>query len=179
MPERVQNHVSSTRALDGIQEDTWNDYSAQWTYHPDHGLNVTIWVTDPTDLPLESVPPITMDPPVTLVAPSTASPPQTSAAVTPSTTIGPTTTQFSGIPTTTEPPTQTGWELIQSDPQLSDYTAAIETRPDLVELINGTEVVTVLRRPTQRLPRFRTGTPSSPTRRLWTASCGHTPSPAP
>jgi uncharacterized surface protein with fasciclin (FAS1) repeats len=33
--------------------------------------------------------------------------------------------------------------VIQADPQLSAYEAAIDTRPELVELINGTEVVTV------------------------------------
>jgi uncharacterized surface protein with fasciclin (FAS1) repeats len=45
------------------------------------------------------------------------------------------------------PPTQTDWELIQSDPQLSpqlsDYSAAVATSPELVDLINGENVVTV------------------------------------
>ena len=40
-------------------------------------------------------------------------------------------------------PTQTDWELIQEDPQLSDYTAGFADRPELVELVNGTDVVTV------------------------------------
>ncbi len=33
--------------------------------------------------------------------------------------------------------------MIQEDPQLSDYVSAIETQPELVELINGDDVVTV------------------------------------
>ena len=41
------------------------------------------------------------------------------------------------------PPTQTDWELIQRDPQLSDYTSAVATDPQLVELINGDNVITV------------------------------------
>jgi uncharacterized surface protein with fasciclin (FAS1) repeats len=41
------------------------------------------------------------------------------------------------------PPTQTDWELIQSDPQLSDYASAVATDPQLVELINGVDPVTV------------------------------------
>ena len=41
------------------------------------------------------------------------------------------------------PPTQTDWELIQTDPQLSDYTAGFAERPELVELVDGSNVVTV------------------------------------
>lgn len=41
-PEYVINHIDSTRALDGQQTDTWDDYEARWTYHPDAGLNFTI-----------------------------------------------------------------------------------------------------------------------------------------
>ena len=43
VPERVQSHIGTTRALDGTQEDSWEDYSARWTYHPDSGMNITIW----------------------------------------------------------------------------------------------------------------------------------------
>ena len=43
---------------------------------------------------------------------------------------------------TTLPPTQTEWELIQVDPEVSDYAAAIATRPELVELINSDDLVT-------------------------------------
>jgi uncharacterized surface protein with fasciclin (FAS1) repeats len=44
---------------------------------------------------------------------------------------------------TTVPPTQTNWELIQSDPQLSDYASAVATDPVLVDLINGNDLITV------------------------------------
>lgn len=43
VPERVRSHIGSTRALDGMQEDSWDDYNARWTYHPDAGITVTIW----------------------------------------------------------------------------------------------------------------------------------------
>jgi uncharacterized surface protein with fasciclin (FAS1) repeats len=41
------------------------------------------------------------------------------------------------------PPTQTDWELIQSDPRLTAYSTAVATSPELVDLINGENVVTV------------------------------------
>lgn len=46
VPERVRTHIGQTRALDGLQTDSWSDYSAQWTYHPDDGMTITIWVDD-------------------------------------------------------------------------------------------------------------------------------------
>jgi len=42
MPSSVESHVTSTRALDGMQTDTWGEFSARWTYHPDDGLQITI-----------------------------------------------------------------------------------------------------------------------------------------
>lgn len=44
-PQRVQSRIASTRALDGVQEDSWDDYTAHWTYHPDDGVNITIYET--------------------------------------------------------------------------------------------------------------------------------------
>ncbi|MBX6751589.1 MAG: hypothetical protein IRY85_18345 [Micromonosporaceae bacterium] len=41
-PEYVLRHMQSTRALDGRQSDTWGNFDASWTYHPDHGLDVLI-----------------------------------------------------------------------------------------------------------------------------------------
>lgn len=41
-PEYVLRHMQSTRALDGRQSDTWGDFEASWTYHPDDGLDVLI-----------------------------------------------------------------------------------------------------------------------------------------
>jgi hypothetical protein len=43
VPERVLDHIGTTRALDGQQEDSWDNYQARWTYHPDDGVNLTIW----------------------------------------------------------------------------------------------------------------------------------------
>lgn len=45
-PSAVSDHIDQTRALDGMQEDTWSHYKARWTYHPDNGLNMTIMDTD-------------------------------------------------------------------------------------------------------------------------------------
>jgi len=42
VPDAVRQHVSTTRALDGQQTDSWTGYSARWTYHPDDGLQMTI-----------------------------------------------------------------------------------------------------------------------------------------
>ena len=33
-PPQVQEHIDTTRALDGTQEDSWGDYQARWTYPP-------------------------------------------------------------------------------------------------------------------------------------------------
>lgn len=45
-PKSVVNHMDSTRALDGMQEDSWSHYKARWTYHPDSGMNLTVVDTD-------------------------------------------------------------------------------------------------------------------------------------
>lgn len=45
VPDRVISQLSSTRALDGMQFAEWGDLAAQWTYHPDAGMNLTIWST--------------------------------------------------------------------------------------------------------------------------------------
>jgi len=42
VPAAVRDHVSTTRALDGQQTDSWPGYTARWTYHPDDGLQMTI-----------------------------------------------------------------------------------------------------------------------------------------
>lgn len=42
VPMSVASHMSSTRALDGTQTDSWDGYEASWTYHPDDGLNLTV-----------------------------------------------------------------------------------------------------------------------------------------
>lgn len=42
MPADVAAHIGQTRALDGMQTDTWDGIAARWTYHPDKGLNITL-----------------------------------------------------------------------------------------------------------------------------------------
>jgi hypothetical protein len=42
MPEHVLNRMGQTRALDGMQDAEWGDYTASWTYHPDSGLDVIL-----------------------------------------------------------------------------------------------------------------------------------------
>lgn len=36
------NLITTTRALDGRQTGSWNDFEATWSYHPDRGLNLTL-----------------------------------------------------------------------------------------------------------------------------------------
>lgn len=43
IPSRVLDHIGHTRALDGMQTDSWDDYEARWNYHPDNGMSITIW----------------------------------------------------------------------------------------------------------------------------------------
>lgn len=40
VPEYVVTEMLSTRALDGVQKETFGDITARWTYHPDNGLDV-------------------------------------------------------------------------------------------------------------------------------------------
>jgi len=42
VPTRITESISTTRALDGRQNDQWDDYTAQWGYHPDNGLSLII-----------------------------------------------------------------------------------------------------------------------------------------
>ena len=43
-PGRVISAMDSTRALDGTLEDGWDIYRARWNYHPDSGMNLTVWI---------------------------------------------------------------------------------------------------------------------------------------
>jgi phosphatidylethanolamine-binding protein (PEBP) family uncharacterized protein/LysM repeat protein len=76
VPARVVSHIDQTRALDGLQEDSWGDYNAQWTYHPDSGLTITIWRDE---LPTPDM--MTLPAPTTTTATSTV-PPSTIATST-------------------------------------------------------------------------------------------------
>jgi hypothetical protein len=42
MPVAVKEHMISTRALDGRQQDSWGEFSASWSYHPDQGLDIIV-----------------------------------------------------------------------------------------------------------------------------------------
>lgn len=42
-PDRVISQISNTRALDGMQSAEWDGFAAQWNYHPDAGMNFTMW----------------------------------------------------------------------------------------------------------------------------------------
>ena len=41
-PQHIYSLIDATRALDGMQGESWGDYVARWTYHPDNGLTVII-----------------------------------------------------------------------------------------------------------------------------------------
>lgn len=41
-PQHIYSLIDATRALDGMQSETWGDYVARWTYHPDNGLTIVI-----------------------------------------------------------------------------------------------------------------------------------------
>lgn len=42
VPDAVVSRMDGTRALDGMQDASWGDLSASWTYHPDDGLDVIV-----------------------------------------------------------------------------------------------------------------------------------------
>lgn len=46
LPDRIREQMGATRAIDGIQSAEFDDYRAQWTYHPDDGLRVTYSLLD-------------------------------------------------------------------------------------------------------------------------------------
>lgn len=42
VPDSVMAKVQDTTAMMGRQSDSWGDYTASWTYHPDHGLELVV-----------------------------------------------------------------------------------------------------------------------------------------
>lgn len=42
MPAAVRSHIEGTRALDGRQTDSWDGFTAAWTFYSQDGLNITI-----------------------------------------------------------------------------------------------------------------------------------------
>lgn len=43
VPDRVTERMDQTRALDGTLDAAWGDYEAFWNYHPDSGMNLTVY----------------------------------------------------------------------------------------------------------------------------------------
>ncbi|WP_181062313.1 MULTISPECIES: hypothetical protein [unclassified Pseudoclavibacter] len=46
VPASTVSKIEQTRALDGRQDDSWDDLEASWTYHPDDGLNIVFEYED-------------------------------------------------------------------------------------------------------------------------------------
>jgi hypothetical protein len=42
VPDFVRAQMDKTRALDGVQTETWDNITAKWSYHPDSGFNVSL-----------------------------------------------------------------------------------------------------------------------------------------
>jgi len=40
VPDFIRAEMDKTRALDGTQRESWENFSVSWSYHPDNGLNV-------------------------------------------------------------------------------------------------------------------------------------------
>lgn len=40
VPDFIRAEMGKTRALDGTQRESWDNFSVSWTYHPDDGLNI-------------------------------------------------------------------------------------------------------------------------------------------
>lgn len=45
-PTSVIEHMDSTRALDGMQTNSWDEFEARWNYHPRSGMGLTITLAD-------------------------------------------------------------------------------------------------------------------------------------
>ena len=43
-PSYVVTQIDNTRALDGMQRARWGPFRASWTYHPDNGLSIVIYI---------------------------------------------------------------------------------------------------------------------------------------
>ena len=46
VPDHVISKLTSTRALDGTLDASWDGFEASWNYHPDSGMNLTIYEAD-------------------------------------------------------------------------------------------------------------------------------------
>jgi len=45
-PDSVITRMSNTNSQMGVVEGRWDVYEAEWTYHPDNGLNIFVVVAD-------------------------------------------------------------------------------------------------------------------------------------
>lgn len=41
-PASMESKLEQTRSLDGTREESWRDLEAEWTFHPDAGLNLIV-----------------------------------------------------------------------------------------------------------------------------------------
>jgi hypothetical protein len=46
IPDSVLGRMETTNSQMGLVEGSWDDYEAQWSYHPDNGLDIGIRVVD-------------------------------------------------------------------------------------------------------------------------------------
>jgi hypothetical protein len=46
VPAYVVDQIDSTSSLQGLREASWNGIEAQWSYHPDNGLDLTLVDTE-------------------------------------------------------------------------------------------------------------------------------------
>ncbi|MEV7605125.1 hypothetical protein AB0N65_06770 [Paenarthrobacter sp. NPDC089322] len=42
VPDYIREEMDSTRALDGTQRESWDNFAASWSYHPDSGFNMVL-----------------------------------------------------------------------------------------------------------------------------------------
>lgn len=45
-PESIESKIGKTRSLDGTRSAVWEGFAAEWTYHPDDGLNLLVEHSD-------------------------------------------------------------------------------------------------------------------------------------
>ncbi|MFJ4171671.1 hypothetical protein ACIPY3_19380 [Paenarthrobacter sp. NPDC089714] len=45
VPDYVRDQMGSTRALDGTQRESWDNFAVSWSYHPNTGASVVLRVT--------------------------------------------------------------------------------------------------------------------------------------
>lgn len=46
MPEYVRDRIDATSAMQGRQDESWGDLAADWSYHPNNGLDITFRISE-------------------------------------------------------------------------------------------------------------------------------------